>query len=232
MNQRQRAIAKLCDGERTSKEIATLCGDLRKYVQKTMVQFDLPRRARGSAVGNLNGSWLGGRRLDRDGYVLTSAPADHPHARYVEGRPTGRIYEHRLVMEKKLGRFLLLTEIVDHIDELRLHNSEDNLRLFASNAEHLKSTITGQVPRWSAYAISKQTLSTSLRISSERVDTYNLMKKRGDARLRQILLAALSLGIESPYLLGSFHHLKKAGIFDWSHSSLERALEALHHAYA
>jgi hypothetical protein len=58
------------------------------------------------------------------------------------------------------------------------------------------------------------------------------MKKSGDARLRQILLAMLSLGADSPYLLGTHHHLEKAGISDLSRSNLELELEKLYQRYA
>lgn len=231
MNDREKNIAQHCDGILTSKEIAVLAGDNHKYVQRTMLKHDLPRRKRGSSFGEMNGSYTGGRSIDRDGYVLVSAPQNHPYARYRKDRLTGKIYEHRLLMEDILGRYLLPHEVVDHVDGLRLHNAKDNLRLFQSNAEHLKTTITGQVPAWSSKGIEKQFLPSDQRISSPRVDTYNQMKKCGDARLIQILLAALKLGIQSPYLLGSSHHLQKAGISDFSHSNLQRELEALYRTY-
>ena len=61
-----------------------------------------------------------------------------------------------------------------------------------------------------------------------RIDMYRQRKERGEIRLRQILLAALSLGIDSPYLLGTHHHLQKAGIDHSSRSNLERALADLY----
>ena len=231
MNERQKNVARHCDGVLTSKQIAEICGDSHKYVQGVMLKFDLPRRSQGSACGNLNGSWAGGRRIDRDGYVLVSAPKGHPFARYTAGRHTGIIYEHRLIMEGTLGRYLHPKEVVDHIDGLRLHNEASNLRLFSSNAEHLKQTITGQVPKWSKAGFEKQCSTYYQRTKTPQIHTYGEMKKRGDARLRQILLLALRLGADSPYLLGSSLHLKKAGIFDLSHSNLERELKALYQKY-
>tara|TARA_Y100000310_G_C20649248_1_gene798450 strand:+ start:811 stop:1380 length:570 start_codon:yes stop_codon:yes gene_type:complete len=41
----------------------------------------------------------------------------------------GHIFEHRLVMEKKLGRKLRSGEIVHHTDGVKLNNTEDNLEL-------------------------------------------------------------------------------------------------------
>lgn len=232
MNERQKKVAQYCDGIRTSKEIALLCGDKHKYVQEVMLQFDLPRRKRGSSFGEMNGSYKTGRRIDRDGYVLVSAPIDHPYSRKRNNRNTGVIYEHRLVMERKLNRYLDPKEVIDHIDELRLHNDPSNLRLFESNSAHLKATISGQIPAWSNQGQEKLNSTRLSRIGSEQVHTYNRMKKSGDARLRQILLAMLSLGTDSPYLLGTPHHLEKAGISDLSRSNLELELEKLYQRYA
>nr|WCD42824.1 HNH homing endonuclease [Pectobacterium phage Ymer] len=232
MNNRQKNVAQYCDGHRSSREIAQLCGDSQKYVQEVMLKFDLPRRKQGSASGEENGSWNGGRNIDRDGYAIVSAPACHPHARHRPNRPGKIIYEHRLVMEGKLGRYLLPSEVVDHVDGLRLHNAPDNLRLFQSNAEHLRTTISGQVPSWSCAGVRKLQLSNHLRAMTPPIHTYDRMKKNGDARLREILLTVLILGADSPYLLGTNRHLTKAGIFDLSHSNLERELAALCRKYA
>ncbi len=231
MNERQNNVAQYCDGLLTSAQIAVLSGDNQKYVQRTMLAFDLPRRTQGSAFGELNGAYDVGRRIDRDGYVLVSAATDHPFARKRKDRNTGIIYEHRLMMENKICRFLDPKEAVDHIDGLRLHNEPSNLRLFSSNAEHLRSTITGQIPNWSKKGIEKMLTPHRLRDRST-VNNYQKMKVSGDARLQQILLAALQLGIDSPFLLGTHHHLEKAGISDFSHSSLELELMNLYRKYA
>jgi hypothetical protein len=135
-------------------------------------------------------------------------------------------------MEKNLGRYLDPSEIVDHIDGLRLHNNQDNLRLFSSNAEHLKATISGRVPSWSAEGIHRLQLSRSQMITGQPVHKYGEMKRSGDARLREILLAMIALGKDSPHLLGTTHHLKKAGIVDFSRPSLIHALDELSLKYA
>lgn len=231
MNERRARVAALCDGVRSSRQIAELTGETRKYVQGVFLALDLPRRRRGSATGAMNAAYKSGRRLDRDGYILVSAPEGHPYARMTKGRHIGIIYEHRLLMEQELGRYLLPTETVDHIDGLRLHNSPENLRLFDSNSDHLRETITGNVPNWSAEGIQKMNTPRALQKALPPVNTYLRMKRSGDARLRQILLAALSLGIDSPYLLGSSHHLTKAGISDFSRSNLERELALLYQRY-
>lgn len=73
----------------------------------------------------------GGRKLDKHGYVLVRLP-EHPHSR------SGYVREHRLVMEEVLGRYLRPEEVVHHEDGDRQNNSPENLRLFATNADHLR----------------------------------------------------------------------------------------------
>lgn len=76
--------------------------------------------------------WRGGRYETHSGYMRIWKP-DHPHA-----NPSGYVYEHRLVMEAKLGRLLLPGEVVDHIDCNPANNAPDNLRLHASRADHVR----------------------------------------------------------------------------------------------
>lgn len=48
------------------------------------------------------------------------------------------VFEHRLVMEKKIGRPLTSEECVDHIDRNPENNSPYNLRLFSTHGQHTK----------------------------------------------------------------------------------------------
>ena len=70
-------------------------------------------------------------RKELAGYILVRAPKDHPHA-----RNDGSIYEHRLVMEKHLGRYLEPGEVVHHINGVREDNKISNLQLRRSRKEH------------------------------------------------------------------------------------------------
>lgn len=79
-----------------------------------------------------NPSWTGGRHYLNTGYVVVHAPT-HPH---VDVR--GYVLEHRLVMEKKIGRFLAPEEVVHHINEIKDDNRPENLALFHSQSEHAK----------------------------------------------------------------------------------------------
>ena len=86
----------------------------------------------------LNGRWNGGRFIDGDGYVLVKQP-DHPAA-----RKSGYVLEHRLVMERKLGRPLLDTEIVHHKNSVKSDNSDDNLEILDGQSTHMVVERTGK----------------------------------------------------------------------------------------
>lgn len=89
-----------------------------------------------------NPHWKGGEVVDPDGYVLVKRP-EHPGC-----NRHGYVRKHRLVMEEQLGRFLLPTEVVHHLDGDRQNNATTNLELFASNGAHLASSLAGRRPRW------------------------------------------------------------------------------------
>jgi len=95
----------------------------------------------GPRSGQDHPEWLGGRELNRLGYILVWCPL-HPLA----AKPRGTMLEHRMVMEVVLGRYLTRQEVVDHIDSTPYHNWPANLRLFACNADHLRAELSRE--RW------------------------------------------------------------------------------------
>ena len=221
-------VAALCDGNLSSAQIAEALGENTKYVQKMMLRYDLPRRKQSVVPSERNRFYVCGRHINKDGYASVICPEEHREM----ANKNGRVLEHRLVLAQKIGRNLRAREVVDHIDGIRLHNHPENLRLFESNADHLKATITGNVPRWSERGKAALDLSRRRSEGYQPVDTHLKKVRQGDARLIEILRAALRFGIDSPYLLGSSRHLEKAGISDLSDSNLERALDDLYRKYA
>jgi HNH endonuclease len=72
-----------------------------------------------------NGNWKGGRSKHKAGYVMIRIP-HHPRAR----GNSGYVFEHILVMEEVLGRFLRLEESVHHRNGVRNDNRPENLELW------------------------------------------------------------------------------------------------------
>ena len=87
----------------------------------------------GAKPGERNSRWKGGRYLSGKRYWLVLRP-DHPHA-----DRHGYVREHRLVMEKHLDRYLLPTEVVHHLNRDTTDNRLENLKLFATHSDHMRT---------------------------------------------------------------------------------------------
>lgn len=86
-------------------------------------------------TGTLNHRWKGGI-MRRRGYVFRLTES-HPYGqRTIENKCY--VAEHRLVMEKHVGRYLLPSEVVHHRNGIKTDNRLDNLELFSSDAEHIR----------------------------------------------------------------------------------------------
>lgn len=85
----------------------------------------------GRVSGEKNYFWKGGRVKRSNGYIHIHSP-NHPHK--IKGN---YVYEHRLVMEKKLGRFLEPWEIVHHVNGVKDDNRPENLEL-ATHSENIQ----------------------------------------------------------------------------------------------
>ena len=96
------------------------------------IKLKMSKNRRGKYTGKNSPSWRGGRTISGDGYVLIKN-LKHPYS-----DKNNYIREHRLIIEMCLGRYLKLTEVVHHINEIRHDNRIKNLILFISNSAHCK----------------------------------------------------------------------------------------------
>ena len=76
--------------------------------------------------------WNGGKSISKRGYLFILKPT-HPFCNSL-----GYIFEHRLIMETHLGRYLKPEEVVHHINGNKLDNRIENLQLFKNDSKHKK----------------------------------------------------------------------------------------------
>jgi hypothetical protein len=74
--------------------------------------------------GQANGAWRGGRVIHKAGYVMRYAPK-HPRA-----NANPYVFEHILLVEERLGRYLHPFENVHHRNGVRDDNRPENLELW------------------------------------------------------------------------------------------------------
>lgn len=96
-------------------------------------KFGSLRCALCSLVRQERKNWKGGWHTSSDGYVRRLLRPDNPF--YSMADKSGYVREHRLVMAQKLGRCLLMSEQVHHLDGNKGNNVETNL-LLVSQANH------------------------------------------------------------------------------------------------
>jgi hypothetical protein len=93
--------------------------NIKKKISKTLM---------GRYQGKESPTWKGGRWKDEMGYIrIPTKPGTDEY-----------VYEHRLVMEKKLGRKLKPEEIVHHINGIKDDNRPENLDLFPDKSAHVR----------------------------------------------------------------------------------------------
>lgn len=139
------------------KELAAECHCNIKTVYAAMAKLSIPPPKYGYTRsyrrrGANSPKWKGGRRVSGDGYIRIYCP-EHPHAAL-----DGTVAEHRLIMEKKLNRYLLLSEKIHHIDGLRYHNTEDNLELVSPVNHSMRTQFCSQCSLRKQISLLKKTI--------------------------------------------------------------------------
>lgn len=137
----KKTLTALLTKEVSAAKVARILGCHIQSLLNAVRRFDIPYREMDKR-GENNPAWQGGVVLDKQGYRLVYSP-EHPFR-----TQHNRVREHRLVMEKKLGRYLLPKEVVHHLDGNPQNNTVENLVLFSSNADHLKVDLKGKIPKW------------------------------------------------------------------------------------
>ena len=112
--------------KRSVSKIAKKCGVAINTISRWLSYFNIRKKRNytGNQKGQNNSFWRGGKYIDRlNGYVRVNSP-NHP---FTNNR--GYVFEHRLVMEKSLGRYLRKNEIVHHRNKIKTDNRIENLEL-------------------------------------------------------------------------------------------------------
>ena len=102
----QRRLKRVCDCGRTISKDARCCKPC-------------------SSRGSKNGNWKGGRTRTAKGYVQIRVDG-HPRAT----KSGSYVFEHIVVMERKLGRYLFDDEKVHHRNGVKSENARRNLELW------------------------------------------------------------------------------------------------------
>ena len=133
----QLACSRSCNAKHHNKELAKrfvcplcpICGN--KTRPESRAKYcSLTCQGKGRQ-GKNHPLWKGGIKKHGEGYVYEH----NPKHKYADGN--GYVLQHRLVMEKSLGRYLKPKEIVHHINGKKSDNRIENLILLKDQAEHL-----------------------------------------------------------------------------------------------
>jgi len=122
-------INRICRGCHSTKRIPV--GEIRNALRVGTLsgycnicsKRQIPRK---HLKGKHHPGWKGGRTKTSAGYIMVRQP-EHPRAQNFY------IQEHRLVMEKHLGRYLLPTETVHHKNGNKSDNRIENLELWGAS---------------------------------------------------------------------------------------------------
>ena len=119
------ACSRQCRGKRDADLLAAMAGNMKG------------RKRTDAKRGPDNPAWKGGVTYKRPkGNYIGPRYVRCPAEFLPMARKDGYIMEHRLVMARRLGRCLLRSEVVNHINHDPRDNRPENLELYPSNGDH------------------------------------------------------------------------------------------------
>lgn len=114
------------------KKIAEIFSCSSQTIEIYLKRFKIKVRNLGEhSIGKKPPNYVG-KFKTKQGYIYVSV-INHPNM-----RKGNYVLEHRLVMEKHLGRYLTKEEVVHHINGIKDDNRIENLMLFANDSDHHK----------------------------------------------------------------------------------------------
>jgi transcription elongation factor Elf1 len=124
----------------------------RRTIRMKLIEYGIPRRTLSESMqlaiksGRFkqllrenNPRWTGKTRRKEGGYIIVRVPFSSPYS--CVARKNGYIKEHRLVMMEHLGRPLLKTEYVHHINGIGTDNRIENLQLVSTQDHSIKTLL-------------------------------------------------------------------------------------------
>lgn len=126
-----------------SQELNVPARTIQVFVYKHL-RLKHPETPKPRVFGKNNPAWKGGHKRFRKGYAYVPNGELDPRGRALY------VPEHRFLMEKHLGRKLLSSEVVHHMNGDHTDNRIENLMLFPTNADHLRHELSGKCPNWTA----------------------------------------------------------------------------------